>query len=273
MKTSFFVVLVLICLKAVGQSPIAQLNNFANPALFNVTDSACVNLSGEWTGEETEFIDDKGNQKGKYAIKFILNQQGNRVWGNSLISFDNGQSMGNMKIRGLVAGNKLYFEEYELVEQRFSQPGVLWCLRTGELDLKFSGRTAQIEGANYKGYASYYYFECAGKVAMSLSKELTEAEAKKIDSNEALKGKHEMQLHPNPAAHEVTVTFIVTKNERVRIDMFTLSGELVGNIVDEPCQAGTHQKLFNLANYAAGVYLIRMQTGNEVIAKHLVIAR
>lgn len=257
----------------ISQVSPAQLQSFANPALFNLSDSTCIKVAGEWIGEETEYLDDKGNQKGKYVIRFMLNQQGNKVWGNSFISFGNGQSFGNMKIRGMVAGTKLYFEEYEVVDQRFADPGVIWCMRTGELDFKLMDQTAVLEGGNYKGYAEYYYFECTGKVSMNLQKALASDEAAEIKRKTALKEKQEMQLHPNPASHEVTVTFKIAESEHVRIDLFTSAGELIANVTNELLPAGTHQKLFDLGRFAAGVYLVRMQTKNEVVARYLVIAR
>jgi hypothetical protein len=256
-----------------GQAPIAQLKNFADPALFNLKDTSCLNISGEWLGEETEYYDGSGKIKGKYNVKFILQQEGNKVSGNSLISFDNGQSSGNMKIRGMISGSKWYFEEYEVVEQKFTQPGVGWCLRTGELDFKVSGNSAILEGSNYKGYAAFYYFDCKVPVNMSVGKAIAPREAENAKKITAINERCEMQLRPNPAMNEVMVAFKIAEEQIVRIDMFDLSGRLMGNIVNDLFKTGTHQQVFNLGTYPAGVYLIHMQAGNQVATGHLVIAK
>lgn len=249
------------------------LQNFADASLFNLNDNSCINVSGEWLGEESEFSDPRGQLKGKYTVKFILSQQGNKVTGNSLISFDDGAGYGNMKIRGLVAGNKLYFEEFEVVEQKFVKPGVSWCLRTGVLDIKFGENTITLEGDNYKGYAAYYYFNCQAYVSMSLSKAMQAREMQSAKNDLAAKEQLGMQLHPNPANHEVTVSFNLDQDLPVRVDMYTLAGEHITTIVNDFYTAGKHQHLFSLNTFAAGVYLIRMQAGSQNATAHLVIAR
>lgn len=263
----------LISFNVNGQGTVHPLQNFADPGLFNLKDTVCPNLSGEWVGEETEYYDQPGKPEGRYHVKFILKQGGNRVSGNSLISFSDGTSYGNMKIRGLVAGNKLHFEEYEVVEQKFSQPNVIWCLRTGEMEIKFQGDKAVLESANYKGYAAFYYFECGGRVSMRLEKAMPAVAANGVASPVAMKEQCEMQLRPNPANHEVTVVFKIAEDSPVKINFFTLSGELISNIADAFYKAGTHQQLFNLGTYAAGVYLIRLQARNLNDSKLLVISR
>ncbi|MCC6370388.1 MAG: T9SS type A sorting domain-containing protein, partial [Bacteroidia bacterium] len=59
----------------------------------------------------------------------------------------------------------------------------------------------------------------------------------------------------------------------VRVELLSLSGELIGTVTNELYTAGFHQKLFSLHTYPAGAYLIRMQAGSQSFAKTLVIAR
>lgn len=273
MKHHLYAILLVSFLGLTLRAQKGILQNFSDPKLFNLSDTSCLNIAGEWPGEETEYTDTQGNVKGKYSIKFMLTQEGNKVSGNTFISFDNGQSYGNMKLRGLVNGNKLYFEEYEVVDQKFSKPGVTWCLRTGELDFKLSGNKATLEGANYKGYAAYYYFDCVARVSMQLEKTLQPEEVEQIQKKQPSREALGMQLYPNPANHEVTVSFNLVEDLQVRVDLFTLSGELISTVANEFYKAGKHQHLVSLSNYSAGVYLIRMQAGKQVATAHLVIAR
>lgn len=264
--------LLLLYFGARSQANTGLLQTFANPQLFNLNDKSCHNLAGEWQGEEVEYISE-GKVKGTYTVSFILSQEGNRVSGTSLISCNNGATFGNMKIRGLVAGNKFYFEEYEVLDQKFATPGVSWCLRTGELDIRSSGQEALLEGGNYKGYAAFYYFDCQGFAAMRLHKSMPLKETKAVEKNSPDKAACSMQLHPNPANREVTVSFKLPEDAQVRVDLFTLSGELITNITSEFYTAGTYQKVLPLETYAAGAYLVRLQAGNQSAARILVIAR
>lgn len=272
-KLFYILLYTLICFFAKAQLNTTLLQNFANPALFNLTDTQCPNISGEWLGEEVEYLDDFKNEKGKYNIRFNLIQQGNKVSGTSYITFDNGKSYGLLKIRGLVADNKLYFEEYEVLDQKFINPGIVWCLRTGELDLGITGETASLGGNNYKGYAAYFYTACNGAVKMNLTKTMSASQAQSLTKNNPGKDDVSMQLHPNPANNEVTITFKIPVDMQVRVEMYNLSGELMSNITNDFFKAGTYQQLILLNQFSAGAYIMRMQAGNQVYTKTLVIAR
>ena len=273
MKTKLVILLlgVLSVFYTRGQNKTGLLSNFSDPALFDLNNTSCLDISGEWQGEESEYLDEFKTLKGKYSCKFVLNQQGNKVEGYTLITFDNGQAFGKMKIRGMVLGNKFHFEEYEILEQGFAKPGVLWCLRGGELNIRRSGDQVLLEGNNYKGYADQYYFDCQGKIRMDLSKNAQASDdlSKPIQRE----GEGDLQLRPNPAGHEVTVLFKLVQEQEVQIDMLTLAGKFVAKITREHYEAGTHQRLFDLAPFPAGVYLIRMSAGKESAASLLVIQR
>jgi len=274
MSSKFFTTLLsLLLLSKVNSQVASPLQTFANPELYDLSDKTCLNLNGEWLGEETEFYDDFKHEKGRFSIRFNLNQQGNCVTGTSYISFNNGASYGLFKIRGLVRGNKFYFEEYEIIEQKFTEANAAWCLRTGELDIVLSHNKIILEGANYKGYVAYFYYNCAVAVSMTVSKNISAKQAEEIKKNNSLRDDYSMQMHPNPANMEVTVSFKIPEDLNVRVELFSLSGELIGTVTNELYTAGFHQKLFSLHTYPAGAYLIRMQAGNQSFAKTLVIAR
>jgi len=273
MKHLLVCIAVLLTCLTFAQAPAPLFQNFSNAALFNINDASCINMTGEWTGEEMEYYTAGGTLKGTYSVKFVLEQQGNKVSGYSHISFDNGRSFGKMKIRGLVSGNTFYFEEYEVAEQGFTQPGVLWCLRTGELTLKTESGKQVLEGANYKGYANYYYFACGGSVAMHLSKPANTNQSEPETDKSNSHAQNELKLHPNPAMHEVNVSFSVGDACTVQIDVFSLSGELIGNITSGFRKAGVYTVPYNLSELAAGVYLVRMLAGKQLTAQYLVISR
>ncbi len=254
-----------------AQEKTTLLQNFANPNLYNLSDKSCINLSGTWQGIEEEFLAD-GGLKGTYAASLELKQEGNKVFGSSYISFDEGKNYGILNIRGLVQGNKLYFEEYGIPEQKFVQPNTLWCLRTGELDIKVKDGKIYLEGANYKGYADYYYFECNGKVSLSLSRELQESDKNISDQNTGTASQN-FELRPNPANHEVYIHFSLAEEKSVQIDLFDLAGKQECIITRAQYSSGNHSLLFDLSPYPAGVHLVRMQAGKDVFSAMLVIAR
>lgn len=274
-KITLLCFIFLLGISVKSQVNFKPLQNFTNPALFNLNDSNCLNIGGSWIGEETEWLEDQVNIKGKYQMKLVLEQQGNKVSGTSFISFDEGTSNGTFKIRGLVLGNKLYFEEYEVQSKQFAQAGVTWCLRTGELDVVNTEQKLNLKGANYKGYAADYYFDCKAKVAMNLNGQV-KIKTKNNSANEIrndLNEQAEMRLYPNPADKLVNIVFKLNQEEQVRFDIYTLTGEFISNISNDKYLQGTHQVQFETANFIAGVYLVRMQTKHSNEAALLIISR
>lgn len=261
------------CSTLLAQNVSPLLQNFANPQLYNLNDTTCINISGDWNGEETEYINQTNSVKGKYRIKFRFKQEGNKVEGQSYIDFNDGLSFGIMKIRGMVLGNKFNFEEYEVLQEKFSEAGVAWCMRTGELDIKLDNQSLILDGSNYQGYATQHYFKCDAKVSLLVSKPIDEQNnlqnKKKLENT----GQAEMQLHPNPSYNKVTVTFKMIEKSKVRIDIFTLSGNYINNIIEAELTEGIHQKEFDLSEFAAGLYLVRMQTNQQVATRQLMITR
>lgn len=272
-KSFILIIATLFCFSKQTKSQNALLQNFANPALYNVNDSTCINISGDWQGEETEYYDANGTYKGKFGMRFILQQQGNKVFGLTYINCDNGQSTGTLKIRGMVSGNTFSFEEYEIVEQAFVNPGVTWCLRTGQLNIKTNGNKLVLEGNNYKGYAAYFYFECSNFISMQLSKPAETEVVKQTETIINKKSRQEMKLQPNPAFNTVTVKFKIDTGSDVRIDMYDLSGGFIETITNGNFEAGTHLKEFSLSNYAAGVYLVRMLCKGQICSSMLVVSK
>jgi hypothetical protein len=268
----YIIVLSLFCCTNLpAQEKPALLQNFANPALYTLNDKNCTNLSGTWQGIEEEFLGN-GVLKGTYSASLVLSQEGNKVYGNSYISFDEGKNYGILQIRGLVQGNKFYFEEYGIPEQKFIQANTLWCLRTGELDIKYKDGRIMLEGANYKGYADRYYFECVGNVRMSLSRESNTSD-KNAELQNSEVAQQNFELRPNPANHEVQIYFLLSENAEVQIDLFDLAGKHESNITSSNYVQGNHSLLFDLSPFPAGVHLVRMMAGNTTFSALLVIAR
>lgn len=247
------------------------LQHFANPALYNLQDSSCFNLSGEWTGLELEFFENGQTLKGHYLQRFVLEQEGNKVSGKSYIRFGEEENYGVLNIRGLVQGQRFYFEEYNVESQHFSQPNTLWCLRTGELMIREQDSILWLEGNNYKGYADQYYFDCAGRVSLQLSKK-TEALSRKA-VQQPMQHADGLELRPNPAEHRVDIHFRLAEEQNVELSLFDLAGKKEALISRARFPAGEQVIRFDLSPFPAGVHLVRMLAGKTWLSAILVIAR
>lgn len=265
---SIFLLSLLPLYSLKAQSP---LQHFANPELYNLQDSSCVNLSGDWLGVELEFMGDGQTIKGHYPQRFVLEQEGNKVSGKSYIRFGEDENYGLMAIRGLVQGNSLYFEEYRIEAQHFSQANTLWCLRTGELKITIQDSMLWLEGKQYKGYADQYYFDCGGRVSMKLGKKTGLQSRKK--SQEPAQESEGLDLRPNPAEHRVDIHFTLTEEQEVELYLFDLAGKQEALIARSRYAAGKQVVPFDLSPYPAGVHLVRLLAANSMRSAILVIAR
>ena len=281
MKLFKILIIYFVCLflNSSAQNNIPELQKFNNQNLFNLNDTSCIDLTGEWTGEEIQYDPTQSFIKVKFKVIFNLKQEGNRIYGTSFIQDKYRGSYGDMKIRGMVSGDKLHFEEYEIMNEKFFQLGVVWCLRSGEMDIKISGNTITLDGLKYDGYASDTYYKCTDYAKMSVSKifehsvspneNSTLTSDKKIIEANSFE-KMNMLIFPNPCIDQATISYELKESVNVRIDIFSLSGALIQNVINDQREAGKQTVQFNLSAHAPGVYLVRLQAGNLFSTKQVV---
>ncbi len=272
----FLLYCLFFCSKA---QTIPELQKFSNQSLFDAKDSSCYNVSGEWIGEEIQYDVTQSYIKVKFKVVFKLKQEGNRVYGTSYIQDKYRGSYGDMKIRGMISGNKLFFEEFEIVNEKFFQLGVVWCLRSGEMSIKQEGDLATLEGLSYNGYASDSYKKCTDYAKMSVSRhgvnqikpeEANSQSNKKSSTVENINEKLEISVFPNPFIDETTISYEIKETAKVQINIYSLSGALVKSIINEQKSEGKQNTKINISEFSQGVYLVRLQIGNSVSTKQIV---
>jgi hypothetical protein len=77
------------------------------------------------------------------------------------------------------------------------------------------------------------------------------------------------EVYPNPFNPHTTVRFRLQKAAPVRLQVYSLSGQLVRTLVDDELAAGEHQRWWNARNHngesvASGTYIYRLQAGNRL---------
>jgi hypothetical protein len=81
--------------------------------------------------------------------------------------------------------------------------------------------------------------------------------------------KHDFLLHnfPNPFNPSTTVRFTLSKPEYVTIKVYDILGRELEILTQMKYSSGVHSVVFNANQYATGIYLYELQTGNERIHK------
>jgi hypothetical protein len=86
------------------------------------------------------------------------------------------------------------------------------------------------------------------------------------------------QNYPNPFNPLTTIRFDLPKAGRVRLDIYSVSGRLVTNLLDEKWEAGRHEVTWNGKDdkglaVASGVYFYRLTAGGKIINRKMLLVR
>ena len=86
------------------------------------------------------------------------------------------------------------------------------------------------------------------------------------------------QNHPNPFNPETEICFQIPEERRVQMTIYNIRGQVIRQLVEQSYQAGSHVIMwdgrdeFN-SNVPSGIYLYRMQAGEFVTTKKMILAR
>jgi hypothetical protein len=79
------------------------------------------------------------------------------------------------------------------------------------------------------------------------------------------------QNYPNPVNPSTTITYELLKSSMVRLSVYDILGREVSVLVSERREAGVHEVKFDGSGLSSGVYLYRLQAGEFVQTRKLVL--
>ncbi|MBL1153575.1 MAG: T9SS type A sorting domain-containing protein [Ignavibacteriota bacterium] len=68
------------------------------------------------------------------------------------------------------------------------------------------------------------------------------------------------QNYPNPANPTTTITFSIPQKTEIKMELFSIAGEKIKDILNEEKDKGIYKIDINLSNYASGIYFYQMST-------------
>jgi hypothetical protein len=81
------------------------------------------------------------------------------------------------------------------------------------------------------------------------------------------------QNYPNPFNPSTKINFTLPSPNNVKITVYDISGKKVADLLNQQLDAGSHTVDFNAAKLASGTYIYRIQAGNFVEAKKMVLLK
>ena len=81
------------------------------------------------------------------------------------------------------------------------------------------------------------------------------------------------QNFPNPFNPETTLEYNLQNSGEVSLIIYNLLGQEMTRLVNEVQKAGNHQVTWNASNVASGIYFYRLQAGDFVQTRKMVLLK
>ena len=81
------------------------------------------------------------------------------------------------------------------------------------------------------------------------------------------------QNYPNPFNPSTRISYSVKESGLVSLTVYNLLGELVSTLVNQNQEAGTYDVDFDASNLNSGVYLYKLESGNQVQTKKMMLIK
>ncbi len=81
------------------------------------------------------------------------------------------------------------------------------------------------------------------------------------------------QNYPNPFNPSTVIRFALPAKAKVRVDVYNLLGQKVTTLLNSELSAGVHKVEFNASNLSSGIYFYKVQAGNMLVVKKMILMK
>ncbi|MDG5765982.1 T9SS type A sorting domain-containing protein [Balneolales bacterium ANBcel1] len=81
------------------------------------------------------------------------------------------------------------------------------------------------------------------------------------------------QNYPNPFNPTTSIDFALPESSQVTLSVYNMLGQQVAVLEEGHLSAGQHSVTFDAAGFSSGVYLYRLQAGNQVLTRTLTLVK
>jgi hypothetical protein len=81
------------------------------------------------------------------------------------------------------------------------------------------------------------------------------------------------QNYPNPFNPSTTISFTVASDQFVSLKVYNVIGQEVKNLINENLSKGSYNINFNAEGLSSGMYLYRLESGNQVQVRKMLLLK
>ena len=86
-------------------------------------------------------------------------------------------------------------------------------------------------------------------------------------------GSQIMNNYPNPFSQKTTIQFVIGSKQQVQLKVYDIIGNEVTTLVNEDKPAGKYTVIFDATNIPDGIYIVKLQAGNRITTKKMILKR
>lgn len=112
-----------------------------------------------------------------------------------------------------------------------------------------------------------------GAMHRSLDQEATSADVTEDQHREVPESIEILSNYPNPFNPATTIQYDVPSNEQVTLRVYDILGQQIATLVNETKTAGRYEVSFDASNLASGNYIYRLEVGDEVKSRTMLLVK
>lgn len=242
--------------------------SFLTLSAFAQKEKSDYDLNGKFSGKRLQYTADQQSILQTFQYEFDLVQNGNTIAGTSTIINENGD-YADVLIKGIIVGDKLHFSEYQIKNESKPEDKV-WCFKSGELTIKADEKGTHLLGST-PSYIPEYFYPCTGGYTDILNPEQkTQNEKRSLTTN--VNSAFEMNVFPNPFLDKTAITYSLSENETVSLEVIDLNGRLIASLEKGVSkEKGRYTVPFQKSGLAAGILIAKLTVGKNVYSKQIVV--
>ncbi|NLI17066.1 MAG: T9SS type A sorting domain-containing protein [candidate division Zixibacteria bacterium] len=126
----------------------------------------------------------------------------------------------------------------------------------------------------FSGFQSFTIAQANAPTPPPLGFGLMGLPKRRIGTDSPIPGKLQLsEAYPNPFNSNCVISFSITAEAQVKIEIFNVLGQVVATPLDKEVSAGTHSVKFNADNLSSGIYFYKVTYNGNCQTKKLVLLK